>query len=95
MVINTGTYSPYSYYDGYYDGYYHDYIDSDAISIPGLLAVEAFLQIGKFLKRIYRWYVDMDIFKFCVLFQSLLLAVLVVLKHAGHHRVALAYHLNR
>ena len=54
MVINTGTYSPYSYYDGYYDGYYHDYIDSDAISIPGLLAVEAFLQIGKFLKRIYR-----------------------------------------
>ena len=48
ILSNDGTYSSYSHY-GYYGGpnYYDDDEMSDEISIPGLLAVEAFLLIGE------------------------------------------------
>ena len=56
ILNNDGTYSSYSHY-GYYQGYgtgmyntpsyYDDDEMNDEISIPGLLAVEAFLLIGE------------------------------------------------
>jgi len=49
ILNNDGTYSSNSHY-GYYGGYTSYYDDdemSDEISIPGLLAVEAFLLIGE------------------------------------------------
>ena len=56
MVNNIGYYSSYSY-DGYYEGYdsfgYSDDEMSVDISLPGLLAVEAFLLIGEWLLRIH------------------------------------------
>lgn len=45
ILNNDGTYSSYSHY-GYYQDYDEDEM-SDEISIPGLLAVEAFLLIGE------------------------------------------------
>ena len=102
ILNNDGTYSSHSHYGYYgeYTSYYQPprYDDddemSDEISIPGLLAVEAFLLIGEWLWQTHRHKIVIDILKCCVLFQ-LLPCGLAVKKRVAHHQVALAYHLNR